>query len=133
MIFADTGWFIALIDDRDALHARALRWLRSIDEEVITSREVLIETFNALSDLAKRQRCHEAIEKLLSTSRVKLIETSERYLDGVLFHRERRDKTWSLTDCISFLVMASNEISRALSHDHHFEQAGFQPLLRFDP
>jgi predicted nucleic acid-binding protein len=49
---------------------------------------------------------------------------------GVELFRTRRDKEWSLTDCISFLVMQQRGISDALTHDHHFEQAGFTILLR---
>lgn len=48
-------------------------------------------------------------------------------------HRERPDKEWSLTDCISFALMGERRIQRALAYDHHFEQAGFEALLRKDP
>ena len=42
---------------------------------------------------------------------------------------EFTDKRWSLTDCLSFIVMKDNGISVAYSSDHHFEQAGFQYTL----
>jgi uncharacterized protein len=41
----------------------------------------------------------------------------------------RRDKEWSLTDCISFVVMKERGLTEALTADHHFEQAGFKALL----
>ncbi len=41
-----------------------------------------------------------------------------------------RDKDWSLTDCISFVVMHERGITEALTADHHFEQAGFVALLK---
>ena len=41
----------------------------------------------------------------------------------------RPDKEWSLTDCISFEVMAELGLTEALTADHHFEQAGFRALL----
>jgi len=44
--------------------------------------------------------------------------------------RQRRDKGWSLTDCISFLAMQRHGLAEALTADHHFEQAGFNILLR---
>ena len=44
--------------------------------------------------------------------------------------RERADKEWPLTDCISFVVMPDQGLSEALTADHHFEQAGFKALLR---
>lgn len=46
---------------------------------------------------------------------------------------ERPDKEWSLTDCLSFIVMKSRNIQQALAADHRFEQAGFQPILRASP
>ena len=43
------------------------------------------------------------------------------------------DKAWGLTDCVSFVLMEEHSVTRALAHDHHFEQAGFEALLRRDP
>ena len=40
------------------------------------------------------------------------------------------DKEWTLTDCISFVVMQREGITDALTADHHFEQAGFVALLK---
>ena len=57
-------------------------------------------------------------------------------MDGSLFargldlYRERQDKDWSLTDCISFVVMKDERIDEALTADIHFVQAGFRALLR---
>jgi hypothetical protein len=48
---------------------------------------------------------------------------------GVKLFSQRPDKDWSLTDCISFVVMQDHSIQEALTTDHHFEQAGFLPLL----
>ena len=44
-------------------------------------------------------------------------------------YSRRPDKEWSLTDCISFVVMSDEGLTEALTGDHHFEQAGFTPLL----
>jgi predicted nucleic acid-binding protein len=41
----------------------------------------------------------------------------------------RQDKDWSLTDCISFVVMRDRGITKVFTTDHHFEQAGFKKLL----
>jgi predicted nucleic acid-binding protein len=45
-------------------------------------------------------------------------------------YRGRPDKEWSLTDCISFVVMGERSLTEALTSDHHFEQAGFTALLK---
>lgn len=45
-------------------------------------------------------------------------------------YTQRPDKDWSLTDCISFVVMKQHGLTEALTADRHFEQAGFKALLR---
>ena len=44
-------------------------------------------------------------------------------------YRERSDKDWGLTDCISFVLMQQHGVSEALTADQHFAQAGFKALL----
>ena len=44
-------------------------------------------------------------------------------------YRDRDDKEWSLTDCVSFVIMKDQNIGEGLTADHHFEQAGFIALL----
>jgi uncharacterized protein len=42
------------------------------------------------------------------------------------------DKTWSLTDCASFLIMKRYSIKEVLARDRHFDQAGFTALERVE-
>jgi hypothetical protein len=53
-----------------------------------------------------------------------------KYEAGLALYRNRPDKDWSLTDCISFAIMQEHGITEALTGDHHFEQAGFIALLK---
>jgi hypothetical protein len=55
--------------------------------------------------------------------------TSELIQRGRKFYRERADKEWPLTDCVSFVVMQDQGLVEALTADRHFEQAGFRALL----
>ena len=55
--------------------------------------------------------------------------TLELLEQGMDLYARRPDKEWSLTDCISFVVMSQNGLEEALTGDHHFEQAGFRILL----
>jgi uncharacterized protein len=56
--------------------------------------------------------------------------TSDLFRRGTELFAARPDKEWSLTDCISFVVMNERGINDALTNDHHFEQAGFRILLK---
>ena len=49
MIFADTGYFLALLNPRDALHERALAWETATEETVLTSEGVLAELLDAMA------------------------------------------------------------------------------------
>lgn len=51
------------------------------------------------------------------------------YETGLDLYMSRTDKGWSLTDCISFVVMEQWKIADALTADHHFQQAGYRALM----
>jgi uncharacterized protein len=134
MIFVDTGYLLALVNPRDTLHERAQAWAKAVTEPLVVTEYVLWEMVNALSMPADRPKAHAIITRLRSASDCEVIAASaELFEAGLRLHAERHDKEWSLTDCVSFLVMQRRATTRALAHDHHFEQAGFEALLRRDP
>ena len=134
MIFADTGYFIALLDTRDAFHALTLRWARALDEPLLTTEYVMVETFNYFSAPSQRFRPLGLLEQLHRTPQVEIMPSSPRlFSQGVHLFEQRPDKEWSLTDCISLVVMQQRGLSRVLAYDHHFAQAGYEPLLRREP
>ena len=55
------------------------------------------------------------------------IDDLQRALD---LYAHARDKTWGLVDCATFIVMRDRGLTTALTADRHFEQAGFQVLMR---
>jgi len=134
MIFLDTGYFVALLDPRDELHALALAWSVALNEPAILTEFILLETTNLFSHPAERPRVHALIDQLHTMAEYEIVPAdSILFRAGLSLHRQRGDKWWSLTDCISFVVMQQRGIARALSYDKHFEQAGFQALLRSEP
>jgi uncharacterized protein len=57
-------------------------------------------------------------------------ESDALYRRGLELYAGRPgDKDWSLTDCISFVVMEDEGLREALTGDRHFAQAGFIPLF----
>ena len=134
MIFVDTGYLVGLIDPGDDLHSRAIAWMRCIREPLVTTDYVTLEATNYFSGSSLRLRSHEILERLSSrpTFHVIHIDIPLR-AKGIELHRGRPDKLWSRTDCVSFVVMEQRGIQQALAFDHHFEQAGFEALLRREP
>ena len=131
-VFADTHYFIALLSSRDAAHKVAAAWRPDAAElEVVTTSWVFVELADSMNLPAEREAVARLIVRLRSDSRTRVVPLSEEMLwRGFEVFRQRRDKAWSLTDCISFVVMADEGITTALTGDHHFEQAGFIALLK---
>jgi len=134
MIFLDTGYFLALFNPRDRLHARAITWSRCTREPLVLSEYVLWECVNAFSGLPGRKSAYAIVQYVEVERGCELVSASPALLRaGLTLHRQRQDKEWSLTDCISFHIMQERGIRQALAYDQHFEQAGFIALLRQDP
>jgi uncharacterized protein len=128
--FADAWFYIALLDADDQGHARAAAWMEAGGGRIVTTRWVLAEVANSLSAPALRGLTADFLYVLETLPEVKIAQDSDGlYARGLALYSRRADKEWSLTDCISFLVMADEEISDALTNDHHFEQAGFTTIF----
>jgi predicted nucleic acid-binding protein len=134
MIFVDTGYLWALLDKRDQLHTRAAAWHLRLSEPLVVTEYILWEMVNGFSTGEDRPKAHAAIDDIRTSADWQMLPASDDlFTTGLILHRRHADKDWSLTDCISFLVMKEGGIVRALTYDHHFEQAGFEALLRRDP
>jgi len=94
---------------------------------------VLVEFVNACSRSRLRGRLAVHLDQWLAAPQVLVRDSEDLLARGLDLHHARPDKEWSLTDCISLVVMQDRGSSRALAYDHHFEQAGFEALLRRDP
>jgi uncharacterized protein len=134
MTFLDTGYLIALARSEDALHQRAAAWGHALRGPFLTTEYVLCEFMNAMSAPEDRPAAHLLLGQLRTQPRIDVIWASPVLFEGgARLHESRNDKRWSLTDCISFTVMEQHRIRDALTHYHHFEQAGFRALLREEP
>ena len=72
-----------------------------------------------------------AVERVLSDPDIRVVPQSRAsFVAGLRLYNARRDKGYSLTDCISMETMRAEGIKLALTNDHHFEQEGFRPVFR---
>ena len=128
--FADTSFYVALLSPRDSLHSRATDRVGNGPVRTVTTEFVLIETANFFSPPALRSLFADLVTAIRDDPGAVVIPaTPEWYARGLDLFMNRPDKAWSLTDCISFAVMAERGLTEALTADHHFEQAGFRVLL----
>jgi predicted nucleic acid-binding protein len=130
-VFADAFYLIALSNPADTHHDAAVRASASLSSRLITTRHVLIEVADALSAPLFRAEVARFLCDLAADPCVEVIAPDDSLFDrGLDLYSQRPDKAWSLTDCISFVVMTERGLTEALTGDHHFEQAGFRALLR---
>jgi uncharacterized protein len=131
-VFADSHYYIAFSNPRDRAHAKASKILLSLRiQKVVTTAWVLTELADACAEPVNRRRCGEFIDGLYDRRDVEIVPpTDALFRRGLQLYNNRPDKEWSLTDCISFVVMKERRIKEALTGDHHFEQAGFVALLK---
>ena len=130
-VFADTFYFLALLNQNDAAHGQAIQFSESHDPAILTTAWVLTELANGLSRSAHRGAFGRLLNSLKADPHTVIVPPTESLFEkGVERYCARPDKEWSLTDCISFIVMEEHGLTDALTADHHFEQAGFRTLLR---
>src|SRR5947209_7139900 len=105
-IFADTFYFLALLNKTDEAHEAASRFAADRSNRLITTAWILTELADGLAGTGGRAIFPELLRDLESDGGVQLIRADdELWHRGVDLYAARDDKHWSLTDCISFLVM----------------------------
>ena len=129
--FAGTFYYLALLNEEDDAHPSALQAARSIGGRLVTTTWVLTEVADGLAPRSTRALFVQFNALLHLDSRLTIVPATQEWFDrGVALYTDRPDKDWSLTDCISFVVMKHLGITTALTADRHFEQAGFSVLLK---
>lgn len=133
-VFADTSYWFAFANPRDGLHDLAKAMVGRLGpHRLVTSEMVLAELLNAMCDLGPHLRSNAAglTGRIIADPAIELVaQTPVLFRRALALYRERADKTWSLTDCASFVIMDERQITEALTHDRHFEQNGYRALLR---
>ncbi len=133
-VLIDTAGFLALWDASDEHHRRAVQLQSELfrkKRQFLTTDYIVDET----ATLLLMRHSHAAAGDFLKTTlesrtlRLEWIDSDRFHAAAEIFHRHN-DKQWSFTDCVSFALMAELKIKDSLTTDHHFTQAGFNPLLR---
>ncbi len=130
-VFADSYYFFALINRNEPRHSEAVAFSSSFRGEILLTSWIITELADGLCRGPARQTFVGLYHDLQSRRGIVIVPPSEALqAEGMQLYSQRLDKDWSLTDCISFVVMQREGIAEALTGDRHFEQAGFVPLLK---
>ena len=135
--FADTSFWMALSRKRDQYHRRAVVWNEFVvrsKSALVTTEAVLWEWLNALSDASTRGVAAEGYRRTHADARIIVMSFQPELINSAMeLYQARSDRNWSLTDCLSFVVMERRHLPEALTTDRHFEQAGLKPLMLEEP
>jgi predicted nucleic acid-binding protein len=129
-VFADAFYWLAVLNVNDSFHAQAAVLSRQVAGWIVTSQAVLIEVMDALCRPPYRTLAYRFWREVSQDRGVVIVgfepDAVERAASMFL---TRADKPWSMTDCLSFVIMADRGITEALTGDRHFQQAGFRTLF----
>lgn len=133
-VFLDTAFAVALSAPDDFYHSRAVSlvgWIETSSIGLVTTRAVMLEIGNALAKQRHRVAAIALLDSIENDDTIEVVTLSED-LWGRAYRlfRQRADKEWGMIDCVSFVVMEDRSITKALTTDVHFVQAGFEALLR---
>ena len=131
-VFLDTGYLIALEASDDQNHEEASRHWRKEGPKlssIVTTTYVFDEVVTFFNSRGRHAKAVEVGRRLRESQLVEIVPETEVLLEaGWSRFRNRPDKQYSLTDCISFVLMGRRDIEKTLAFDRHFEQAGYQLL-----
>ncbi len=127
----DTSGLLCYFDKDDARYQDAVTFF-DLASQKVTHSYVLAEFVPlCLVRGMNRVKTLTFLSDLTDNPLVEVIWVDEALHRAAQSYLEARlDKRYSLCDAISFVVMQEQGIAEALTTDHHFEQAGFQKLLR---
>jgi predicted nucleic acid-binding protein len=129
-LFVDTSAWAAYHDPSDQWHVPAQEAMASLVNTrvtFVTTDYVLDETITLLLYHTGRQEAQAFGDAVQRSRQVRLVRIDASIWEAAWQHFKRfDDKTWSFTDCTSFVVMRQMELLQAFAFDSHFKQAGFQ-------
>jgi len=133
-VFADTLYWIAVTNPHDQWNVPAKEATKRLGKVFrLTTDAVLTEFLGHLSKRGEHLRslATAAVRQILRNPNVKVLpQTRDLFLQGLGLYENRDDKDYSLTDCISMIVMRSEGVTEILTNDNNFKQEGFEILIR---
>ena len=130
--FLDTSYIIALEIKNEDYHSQVQQnWLVLADSQplLITTTYIFDEVVTFFNSRNLHEKAVEIGNRLLKSPDIELIEINHYlFSQAWQYFQKYQDKSYSLTDYLSFIVMENRNIYTALSLDNHFVQAGFQIL-----
>lgn len=130
MKLLDTSGLYSYFDNDDSFHARAVEYFDASDSMLVT--DYVLAEFIPLCQVRNlnRKKTLAFVEEILASPFIEKVWTTENhYVEALELLKARPDKTYSLCDAVSFILMREHAVSEAVTTDRHFKQEGFIRLL----
>jgi predicted nucleic acid-binding protein len=132
-IFVDTSGLYALIDRKDSHHMAARKVVAKLvraGKTLVVTDYIVAETLNLANARSGAHVAIRVMDLLEQSSGIRIDWVGSARFDATkAFFRKHSDHGYSFTDCTSFLVMRELRLTKALTSDGHFTEAGFEALL----
>ncbi|MSQ92931.1 MAG: PIN domain-containing protein [Gemmataceae bacterium] len=129
-MFLDTSGLFCVLHQAEAFHEQARAMYKAATSR-ITHSGILAE-FVALAQARRVERTEvlSFLVDLIDNPDIRFVWVYESlYREGLALLSARLDKTYSLCDAVSFILMRHHRLTEALTTDRHFAQEGFRRLL----
>jgi len=127
----DTSGLYCYFDKDDVFHEKAVEYFESADFMLVS--DYVLSEFIPLCYTRglNRDKTLTFVEEILYSPLIDKVWTSEtHYLEALKLLKSRSDKSYSLCDASSFVLMRERGLDQSLTTDKHFEQEGFVRLLK---
>ncbi len=132
-VFLDTSGLVAFFDKKDVHHAEARGLFEKIARErirIIMTDYVLNECITMVLMRKNHATAVKAGDFIFDSKALELVWLDEEVKRKAWEYCKRHsDKNYSFTDCTSFVLMKEVKVTKYLSFDDHFKQAGFTALV----
>jgi predicted nucleic acid-binding protein len=130
-MLVDTSGFLCRHSATEPHHEKAVEFYDSAAFRLTTNYVLAEYVALALIRGSSREKVIAFSESVLSDETIEIVWVDEDlHTKAVELLKNRQDKTYSLCDAVSFVVMRERGITQALTTDGHFAQEGFIRLLK---
>ncbi|MBN1981176.1 MAG: PIN domain-containing protein [Chitinivibrionales bacterium] len=128
-VFVDTGAWFAIADSSDQFHQRAVEHLKKLTEKAsrfVTSNLVIHETVLLLARRLSKKAAGQFLDMVYTDEIVTIIQSTESMEQKAhVIFKKYTDQDFSITDCVSFVIMKDARIKEVFTFDKHFKVMKF--------
>ena len=130
----DTAGLIALGNKQDTFHEKSWEIQRKLvlgNASFMCSDFVIAEFCNGFSKVKLRETAVKMVKSIYESERWEIVPVSDSLMrKSFNLFEQMQDKEWGLVDCSSIILSRERKLSMIFTTDKHFEQAGFEILLK---